>query len=375
MKEMLRETEFVTYGGPAAESSWNVAETAGGFLISADSASFGAGKQDAYFIRTDAMGRLESTRTYGDFGSDTAIGLCPAGDGGFISCGGTTSYGNGEADAYVMKVDGNGEMEWDAAYGGANYDYAYSAAAVKGAYFITGYTSSFSKNPDSDVYLIKIDKKGVKAFERTFGGANWESGYSVASLDDGGCVIAGYTDSYGNGKSDMYLIRADAKGNCVWARTFGGIRDDRAYCVIKSRDNNIIISGKSGSYNARGFGWDMIVMKVDMQGNSLWSRVFPAAEVDVGMTVANTSDGGLVACGTKKCYGICDSNVYVIKMDAEGNTQWSRIFAGKSDDAATGLCVDKNGNYAVTGTTLSYGNGLGDVFLLLLDKNGEIIKK
>lgn len=372
MLEMYRETDFKTYGGPAADTGWNVINTGDGFLISADTASYGAGGKDAYLIKTDEKGGLVWTRTFGDAGNDTVIGLSASNDGGYIAAGGTTSWGSGEADAYIIKTDKDGELVWDKTYGGANYDYAYSICKAKsGGYFFTGYTSSFSKNPDSDVYLVKIDDKGVKTWEKTFGGASWDTGYSVIALNDGGCMLAGYTESYGSGKTDMYIVRADAKGDCIWARTFGGEREDRASAIIKTRDNNFLIAGKSGSYTARGFGWDILLVKIDMNGNSLWSKVFPAADTDAGNSVAETADKGFIITGTKRCYGICDANVLVIKIDSEGNSEWTRIFAGRSDDTAQSVCLSNAGDYVACGTTLSYGHGRGDVLLLNVSKDGE----
>jgi hypothetical protein len=371
LQVLLRETVFKTYGGPMAETGWNVINTGDGFLITADTASFGAGNKDVYLIKTDEKGGLIWTRTYGDAGADTGIGLCKANDSGFLTAGGTSSYGSGETDVYVVKIDKDGELIWDRTFGGTNYDYAYSISPAPGGYILTGYTSSFSKNPDSDLYLLKINEKGEKLWEKTFGGASWEAGYSVISLRQGGYAIAGYTDSYGSGKTDMYIIRTDASGNCVWARTFGGIREDRASSIIQAKDNNLVIAGKSGSYAARGFGWDIVLIKVDLGGNSLWSRVFPAADLDAGNAVVETEDRGYIIAGTKKCYGICDSNVYVIKTDSQGNSLWARIFAGKSDDSAAGECLSPDGSITVCGTTLSYGNGRGDVLLMNIDKNGE----
>jgi len=372
MQAYFRETVFKTYGGPAAETGWNVINTGNGFLVSADTASQGAGNKDVYLIKTDEKGGLEWTRTFGDKGADAGIGLCRSNDGGFITAGGTNSYGSGETDVYVVKTDKDGELIWDKTYGGNNYDYAYSICSAHGSgYVITGYSSSYTKDPESDVYLLKIDDKGRELWHKTFGGIDWDVGYSVAALNDGGYAIAGYTNSFGAGKTDMYVIRTDAKGDCVWAKTYGGAREDRAYSVIQAKDNNLVITGKSGSYAARGFGWDIVLMKIDQNGNSLWSRVFPAADVDAGNCTIETPDNGFVIAGTKKCYGICDANVYVIKTDSEGNTGWVRIFAGISDDSASAVCLSNKGDYIICGTTLSYGYGRGDVLLMSVNNKGE----
>jgi hypothetical protein len=373
MKDYFREVSFKTFGGRSADSGWNVLNAGDGYVVSGDTASYGQGKTDVYLLKTDLAGNLAWTRTFGGQGTESGIGLCGTGDGGFLIAGGTNSSGNGEDDVYAVRADRDGESVWEKSYGGTNYDYSYSAcrAGDSSGYVITGYTSSFGSGNDSDVYLMKIDEKGKKLWEKQFGSKGWDVGYSVAAVNDGGYIIAGYTASFGSGKTDIYLIKTDSDGNCRWARTYGGIRDDRATSVIQAKDGGFIVAGKSQSYVSRGFGWDIILMKIDPEGNSLWTKIFPAAETEVGNCVAETKDHGFIIAGATKCYGICDSDVLVIRADAEGNTKWMRIFSGRHDDYANSVCLAGGGGYVIAGTTLSYGQGNGDIFLMKVGEDGE----
>ena len=372
VRKNFREVEFHTIGGPNADSGWSVVQVKdGGYLIAADTASYGAGSSDAYLIKTNKDGELDWTRTFGGQAKDTAISAVQAKDGGYILTGGTMSSGYGETDVLVVKTDKDGETIWEKTYGGANHDQAYSIKSTAGGYVIVGYSSSFSEL-NSDVYLLKIDENGKEIFEKTFGGYSWDIGYDIAETKDKGFIITGYTDSTAEGKTDIYLIKTDSKGNSMWAKMYGGKREDRGYSVIQTKDNGYLIAGKTTSYISKGFGWDIIVIKTDSLGNSLWSRFLPASETEVGSSIIEETDGYLIA-GTKKCYGICDSNVYITKLDLKGDTLWYRIFAGKSDDTANSIIKDVSGGYLITGSTLSYGYGRGDILFMKISEKGEQI--
>jgi hypothetical protein len=363
-----------TYGGKRADSGWNVVNAGDGYMAVGDTASYGQGSNNAYLIKTDLDGNLVWTRTFGGNGAQSGIGLCAANDNGFVIAGGSTSGGSGQADGYLVKTDKDGEQAWENYYGGDNYDYFYSVCkAVDKGYAAVGYTSSFGAGLNSDVYLVKTDDKGNKLWQKTYGGPGWDIGYSIIQSGEGGYMIAGYTTSYGAGKSDMYVIKTDADGNCVWARTYGGGREDRAVSIIQAEGGGYIIEGKSQSYVSRGFGWDLVLMKIDPLGKELWTRVYPAAEAEIGNCIAKASGGGYIAVGTKKCYGICDTNIYVIRTDAEGNSKWVRIFSGKSDEFANSVCRAQGTGYIVLGTTLSFGQGNGDIFMMKISEDGEIV--
>jgi hypothetical protein len=371
-EEYFREVTLRTYGGAKADAGWNILNSGDGYVAAGDTASSGQGSTDAYLIKTNYSGSLLWTRTFGDTGAESGIALCETRDNGYLMAGGSTSFGSGETDAYAVKTDKDGEKIWDMVYGGKNYDYVYSVCPATGeGYVMTGYSSSFGAGLDSDVYLIKIDEQGKKLWEKTYGGSGWDTGYSVIESGTNGYMIAGYTTSTGLGKSDMYVVKVDANGNCLWAHSYGGGREDRAVCIIRAEDGGYIVAGKSQSYTARGFGWDIILMKISEDGRELWNRPYPAAEAEIGNCLIRANNGGYIMAGTKKCYGMCDSNIYVIRTDAEGNSAWVRVFSGKNNEFANSICRAEDKGYVILGTTLSYGYGRGDIFMLKIDENGE----
>jgi len=205
-----------TYGGDSSECGWAVQPTAdGGYVVAGNTNSFGAGGWDAYLLRTDAGGDTLWTRTYGGAGLDGAYSVQPTADGGYVVTGETQSSGAGNRDVYLIKTDANGDPLWTKTYGGIDHDDGSSVQlTADGGYIIAGSTESYGAG-DVDVYLVKTDADGDSLWTRTYGGLDWEIGKSVQPTTDGGYVVAGHTESFGAGLIDVYLIKTDSVGVAV----------------------------------------------------------------------------------------------------------------------------------------------------------------
>lgn len=210
-----------TYGGAKAEGHSGgavvdsiypyVMQTSdGGFLLTGDTSSFGAGSNDAYLVKTDANGVVQWQKTYGGPLNESACMVWPTNDGGYAIAAITNSYGAGGHDAWLLKTDATGNLQWNKTYGGTGEDMAWIVwQTADGGYLIGGSTTSFGAG-SHDAWLTKTDANGNMLWNKTYGGAGNEFIDIIIRTSDGGYAMAGYTDSFGAGSTDLWLIKTDA---------------------------------------------------------------------------------------------------------------------------------------------------------------------
>lgn len=250
-----------TYGGGEEDLGRSVRETPDhGFVICGTTKSFGLGYGDVYLVKTDSLGTAEWAKAYGGAAGEAgwAVRLCP--DGGFIISGATGSYGGGYSSVYAIRTESDGDTLWTRVYGGDNSDFGYSVQpTMDGGFIFAGATAS-SGAGYSDAYLVKTDSIGTVDWEKTYGGTKDDRAYSVYPTADGGYVLAGITESSGAGKIDMYVVKTDPLGDVMWSRTYGGTRSDFARVVIEEQHLNFILVGCTYSFTSGGS--DLYVMKI-----------------------------------------------------------------------------------------------------------------
>jgi hypothetical protein len=301
---------FKTFGGSGNDEGWSVQQTSdGGFILLGRKESFGAGGFDVWLIKTDADGNKLWEKTFGGRYSEWSSSVRQTSDGGFIIVGDTWSFGAG--DVWLIKTDANGNEQWEKTFGGRYPDRGRSVRQTSdGGFIIVGYTESFGAGW-ADVWLIKTDADGNKLWDRTFGGSDWDDGWSVQQTSDGGFIIVGETTSFGAGWADVWLIKTDADGNKLWDRTFGGSDWDWGFSVQQTSDGGFILVGYTESFGA---GWaDVWLIKTDADGNKLWDRTFGGSSYDYGYSVQQTSDGGFIIVGETTSFGAGEADVLLIK--------------------------------------------------------------
>ena len=250
-----------TYGGSEHDLGYCVQQTRDkGYIIVGETNSFSGG-DDAYLIKTNSLGDTAWTRTYGGASDDHGYSVQQTKDGGYIIAGATYSFGAGY-DVYLITTDSLGDTLWTRTYGGSEHDLGHSVQQTKdGGYIIGGGTMSFGGD---DVYLIRMDSLGETLWTRTCGGIQSDYGYSVQQTLDGGYIAAGLTASHFGDSCDVYLVKTDSVGETLWTRTYGGTLWDWGRSVLRTEDGGYAIAGFTESFGAGGY--DFYLIKTDSLG-------------------------------------------------------------------------------------------------------------
>ncbi|RLI39191.1 hypothetical protein DRO69_14560, partial [Candidatus Bathyarchaeota archaeon] len=223
--------------------------------------SFGLGIADFWLIKVDSSGDHQWNKTYGGTGVDAARCVVQTSDGGYILAGETNSFGAGDSDFWLIKTDSMGNMEWNKTYGGTLAESAFSVVETSdGGYALAGRTRSFGEGR-LDFWLIKVDSSGDHQWNKTYGGTGNDPAHSMVEVNvletgDGGYALAGFTLSFGAGGQDGWLIKTDSMGNMEWNKTYGGTKNDVLNSVAKTGDGGYALAGFTESFGAGGQdGW------------------------------------------------------------------------------------------------------------------------
>jgi hypothetical protein len=363
-----------TFGGWLSEYGHSVQQTSdGGYIITGSTSSFGNGNGAVWLIKTDSQGITEWSKTFGGSLQDYGHSVQQTTDGGFIITGYTNSFGNGNWDVYLIKTNSDGNEEWNKTFGGTEDDRGHSVQqTTDGGFIITGYTNSFG-NGNWDVYLIKTNSDGNEEWNKTFGGTEDDIGHSVQQTTDGGYIITGKTESFGNGYDAVWLIKTDSQGNEEWNKTFGGSGSERGNSVQQTTDGGYIITGVTESFgNGR---YDVYLIKTNSQGNEEWNKTFGGSEWDVGSSVQQTTDGGYIITGSTSSFGNGNHDVYLVKTNSNGEEEWTKPFGGSENDYGESVQQTTDGGYIITGRTESesFGSGGSDIWLIKTDSEGNTV--
>jgi hypothetical protein len=354
-----------TYGGTGDDEGYSIQQTFdGGYIVGGSSNSFGHG-YDVYLLKTDAQGDTLWTRAYDANNYEVGYSVQQTSDSGYIIAG----YAGLSNDVWLLKTDASGDTLWTKTYGGSAEDVGYSVQQTfDGGYIIAGATFSYGAGID-DVYLIKTDSLGDTLWTRTYGGPNYDGAYSVRQTSDSGYILTGWTESFGAGLNDVYIIKTNASGDTLWTRVYGGTSWDQGWSVQQTSDGGYVITGETYSLGNED---QVYLIKTDSSGDTIWTKTYGGTDLDYGYSVQQTSDGGYIITGGTISVPGGSSDVYLIKADASGDTLWTRTYGGMGWDHGRSVKQTSDGGYIIAGRTNSFGAGGYDVYLIKTDSNGRV---
>jgi len=271
---------------------------------------------------------------------------------------------------YTYAVAQAPDTLWTRAYGGFDMDAGESIIVTQQGYYLAvGATRSYGAG-NFDIFAVMVDDQGNQLWASTYGGSGSDIGKSVVQIDDNSFVIAGWTESYGAGGQDMYVVMIDSLGDTVWTKTYGGVYDDRAYAITNAQNNACVLAGVTNSPDSA----DLYIIKINATGDTLWTKTHGDSLFDEARGVQHTYDGGYIITGYTDRDSTGYAHVYLVKTDTLGNVIWEKTYGYGYPTAWFGEDVIQttDSGYVITGH-ISQTVGTTKILCLRINNNGDTL--
>jgi hypothetical protein len=328
-----------------------------GYIVVGKTNSSGEGLSDVYLIKIDLSGNIEWEQTYGGQYDDEGKAVRQTQDGGYIIAGTTNSFGAGQEDIYVIKTDADGNEVWAKTYGGWTKDVGNDIQLTEdGGYVIAATTHSFGEVL-GDAYLLKINENGNQHWGTIFGGPNSEEGVSVQESSDLGYLLTGSTKSFGSGDWDVFLVKIDVLGQRLWYNIFGGGEDDRGQAVQRVLSDEILEVGSiiAGTADVSDeYLGDIFLIKAGNDGEAVWSNTYGAG---TGNSLFQAPDGTFMVLGSSN----------ILWVDTDGNVIWNKSLFDEGYGGGNSIIKTADGGFLIVGRGGSSEENPGDVYIIKID--------
>ncbi len=311
-------------------------------------------------------------KTYGGDDGDIANGIVALENGEYALVGTCKSFGAQGTDICVVRMSGKGEVMWHILLGGKKKDEGKAITrAADGSLIVLGTSKSFAKHYDRDLYVAKISLEGKLIWDKSLGGNRDEFAGGIARTDDGGFLVVGDSNSFGNGYKDVYIVKLDQNGKEISSHVIGGEKEDSAQALTRTSDGAMMLVGYREL--ERSGNTDFFVMKLDQNGKKIWAKTYGEEQADRLNGVTATADGGIVATGSTRSYKSAQTDMSVMKLDTDGNIVWHKIYGFKYYEYGNAVASTSDGTVMVAGGTSTLGKGDHSAYMIALDKSGKLI--
>jgi hypothetical protein len=345
-----------TYGGTGDDRAFYAIAVADGFVVVGSSTSLEQDKTVGWVLRLDNEGNTLWNQTlFQGAGSEirSVLGL----DDGFLLVG-NVFLPSGDIDGYVIRTDTEGKSRWNITLGGEKVDKLFSAVETQDGFVLVGLTYSFGN--DSEVWVVKTDAHGKVIWNKTYGGSMEDAGRAITLTQDQHYMVAGYTNSMGNGDYDWLLLTIDNSGTLLWNKTYGGLQSDKAYAAVAETAGAYVIVGDTRSKGAGDN--DAWIIKVDSNGNLLWDKTAGGEGFDMPSCVTVSNSGGYLVGGFTFSFGNGERDFWLFKIDDTGNIRWSTTVGRSGFEEAYAVLEVAENEFVMAGWTNSIGQGHYDFY-------------
>lgn len=313
------------FSGAGEDNGYSLVETNdGGLIVGGRTNSVGTGGYDFLLSKFDSSGNFLWAKTIGGPNDDHGGLLKLTDDGGYILAGSTVGFGASNRNLLIVKLDSLGNFSWATTIGW--YWHSSSSAIIETAdkgYIVTGSSWSFGSN-DLCPIICKLDSLGNSLWTRQIGPGVYPADANHANdlieISNGDLFFVGFTEEYSaGGARDCFLSKFNSTGTHLWTKTWGGAGNDDALSIVLNSDNKIVIAGETQSYGAGSS--DIFLSKFDTAGTHLWSRTIGGTGFDYGNSMVLAGDAGYTISGYTDSFGVSDTfDIILVKCDSLGIT-------------------------------------------------------
>ena len=343
--------------GNVGNDAYSIAITTGGEYVVA-----GSYWTQLSLLQLTQDGNVVWAKVYS--GSTTGkTSIQPTSDGGYIVGTYTMYFGAGDRDALVLKLDNNGDIQWQKTLGGAGEERIYSNSIDQtsdGGYIVAVHTDSFGAG-NGDIWVLKLDNNGNVTWQGTYGKSSEEAPRSIQQTSDGGYVLGGILGS------DVWILKLDSSGTVTWQKTYGGNNSQYECSIQQTTDDGYIVAGETYSF---GSDRDIWLLKIDSDGAVTWQKKYGGTDEESVNSVQQTSDGGYIVAGSTESFGVSNRSIFILRLDIDGDITWQKVYNVVGDwYEATSIQETADGGYIVSSRSTGSSDGF---WVLKLDSSGEI---
>jgi len=338
----------------------------GGYIILGNKSGF-VGNTDIYLVKTDTMGVIQWDKAIGGTEIEWANDFKITHDKGYIIAGYTNVVSGNGYDVLLIKTDSLGNVKWQKTFGGTDWDMGYSVIEDKNQDFLIAGTTYSNSYGDADVYLIKTDSLGDTIWTRHYGGTGSDIAYSIDTTHFSDYLICGVTKKITDTTYDAYLLKISNNGDTLLTKKYGGLYDDKFYCARQIDDTSYIVCGTTKNFGAQNY--DQWILKLDTLGNQRWMRVFIHPEGDEELfDIKQSWDHGLATAGYTASFGAGGEDASATIFSTDGWFSEGRNYGGEKNDLVYSINLTKDSGYICTGTSKSFGLGITNIYVIKTDK-------
>ena len=369
---------------------------------------------DERLIQSQNSATLSAVTTLGGNKNDALRSVIATTDGGYAilgfsqsNDGDITGKTEEQYDYWFLKFDADNELRWQRSFGGSKDDRGQKIIQTRdGGYALIGFNRSDDKDASEnagfqDVWLIKLDMLGNITWQRSFGFAGADQGFSVVQTSDTGYLISGILDVTASGGlgnkatkekkhagGDYWAIKLDSNGTLQWRNYFGGSNTDTCYDAVEINDGYILVGSSDSNdvdVSENKGAYDFWMIKIDFDGQLLWEKSFGGTEIETAYQLLKANDGNLIILGESRSndQDISVQNggadAWIVKVDLNGNILWEKTYGGTAFDAARSIVEDRDGGYLIAGSSrsqdidVSENNGQNDVWVFKITSDGDSV--